>query len=343
MKLAGWLVLILLSGCLAPVTFAQVQHGTIIGTVTDVRGNRVIGETVLVRNKATKQVLEAPLGTVGEYRISVPAGTYELVIASITRTYQRYVHKQDITVSAGATIAVHIPSVGLSNQGVPGDDNAHALIRAEYAGKVKGPAPRVNGKPDLSGVWFMAEPVTFDTLVSAVLTPRAQSVVEGRRNNPQDQPTANCLSFGPLPLEGLAVRVMHSRTHLMLLVEGEPVVRQVFLDGRPHPSEPNPTWMGHSVGRWDGDTLVVDTIGFNDKVWLVGPGPYPSTETLRLTERYRRVNLATMIVDYMFEDPATFMTPWKVQRVWELAPGEEVMEYLCENNRYRDLVPEPAK
>jgi hypothetical protein len=329
---------------LALAGFAQVgQNGTITGTVTDVRGSRVIGQTVLVRNKATKLIFEAPLSTAGEYRVAVPAGTYELVIPAITLTYLRYVHKEDITVPAGTTVRADIAGIGLSNQGVPGDDNAHALIRAKYAGKVKGPAPRVNGKPDLSGVWFMAEPVTFDSGAAAVLTPWAQSVVETRRKNPQDAPSANCLSFGPLPLQGLAVRVMHSRTHLMLLVEGEPVVRQVFLDGRPHPSDVNPTWMGHSVGRWDGDTLVVDTIGFNGKVWFVPPRMYPSTETLRLTERYRRVNLATMIVDYIFEDPPTFMAPYKVQRVWELTPGEEVMEYLCENNRYRDLVGDPGK
>jgi hypothetical protein len=225
-------------------------------------------------------------------------------------------------VQAGATVRVDIVGVALNNQGAPGDDNAHAIIRTKYAGKVKGSTPRLNDKPDLSGIWFMADATTFDDDAAAVLTRSAQTVVEARRKNLKDMPSANCLPYGPFPLSGLAVRVMQSRTHLMLLVEGEPVVRQVFLDGRPHPADLNPTWMGHSVGRWDGDTLVIDTVGFNEKqLWLIPGRPYPSTETLHLTERYQRVNLATMIVDYTFEDPATFVTPWTRQRVWELTPG----------------------
>lgn len=321
------------------VVFAQAGQGTITGTVTDPNRDPVIGQSVLMRNKATKSVYEAPLSRKGEYRVVVPAGTYELVIPDVALRYQRYEHKEEINVQGGATVRVDIVGVRHNNLGVPGDENAHHLIRDKYAGKVKGPIPRLNGKPDLSGMWFLAERVVFDEDPDPALTEWAKTVAEERRkNNRRDMPTAICLPFGPLPLRGLAARFMQSRSHLMLLVEGEPVVRQIFLDGRPHPADLNPTWMGHSVGRWDGDTLVVDTVGFNGKLWLNASGT-PLTEKLHLTERYQRTSLATLLVEYVFDDPETFVTPHRAQRVWELAPGEEVMEYVCnENNRYRELV-----
>ena len=325
----------------ASVVSAQVgQQGSITGTVTDVRRDPIIGQPVLVRNKATKSVYEAPLGPKGEYQVVVPAGTYELVIPRVTQDYFRYAHKGDIAVQAGATVRVDIVDVPLANLATIGDAFGNAVIRNKYAGKVKGPTPRINGKLNLSGMWSMAGPVVFEENADPVLTPWAETVAQARRkDNMKDMPSANCLPYGPLPIAVLPVRVIQSPTHLMLLVEGEPVVRQVFLDGRPHPADLDPTWMGHSVGQWEGDTLVVDTVGFNDQMWFPPGGVYPSTETLHLTERYRRVSLATMIVDYTFEDPATFVVPWTRQRVWELTPGEDIREYVCnENNRYRDLV-----
>ena len=98
---------------------------------------------------------------------------------------------------------------------------------------------------------------------------------------------------------------------------------------------PNPSWMGHSIGRWEGDTLVVDTIGFNSRGWT---GPYPRTEMMRMEERYRRPDYGHLEVRVMFEDPGVFAEPWIWNMTWDLAPQEEIFEYVCENNKWaRDV------
>jgi hypothetical protein len=119
---------------------------------------------------------------------------------------------------------------------------------------------------------------------------------------------------------------------LVILLEGSaPGFRQIFLDGRPHPKDFNPSWMGHSIGRWEGDALVVDTVGLNDKGWLTADG-LPQTETTHVVERYRRPNLGTIDVELTIEDPATFSRPFKIHRILPLATAEELLEYVCNEN-----------
>ena len=103
------------------------------------------------------------------------------------------------------------------------------------------------------------------------------------------------------------------------------------MDGREHPENPNPAWMGHSIGRWDGDTLVVDTVGFNDRGWT---GVYPRTEMMRMEERYSRDEYGKLQVRVTFDDPGVFSEPWVWNMSWDLAPQEELLEYVCENNQW---------
>lgn len=127
---------------------------------------------------------------------------------------------------------------------------------------------------------------------------------------------------------------MQTQTLLVIIAEGE-LPRQVFLDGRGHPKDWNPAWMGHSIGHWDGDTLVVDTTGFNDKAWF-GGGGIPHTEKMHITERYHRVDLGHLEIEFTIEDPDTFVKPWVIKRAAELAPNDEILEYVCTENE-RDL------
>src|SRR4029077_3277408 len=108
--------------------------------------------------------------------------------------------------------------------------------------------------------------------------------------------------------------------------------RQIFMDGRTLETNPNPSWMGYSVGRWDGDTLVVESTGFNDKTWLLEG--YPHTEALRMTERYRRTNLGHLEIAVTFQDPGAYSKAWTVKLRAQLAADTELVESVC--NEYAD-------
>jgi hypothetical protein len=126
---------------------------------------------------------------------------------------------------------------------------------------------------------------------------------------------------------------------MVILFEDSPGFRQVFLDGRIHTQDSNPTWMGNSIGKWAGDLLVVDTVDFNDRSWIgsAGGGVIPHTEKLRMTERYKRVDFGHMELQVTFEDSGALTKPFHLNLKLDLAPQEEVLEYVCENNKPEHL------
>jgi hypothetical protein len=118
---------------------------------------------------------------------------------------------------------------------------------------------------------------------------------------------------------------------LVILFEGNiHTYRQIFIDGREHPKDLDPTWYGHSIGKWDGDSLVVDTVGFNDKFWFDFAG-HPHTEQLHVIERFRRRDLGNLDMDIAIEDPGAYTEPWKIKRTSVLMKGE-ISEYICNEN-----------
>jgi len=207
-------------------------------------------------------------------------------------------------------------------------------MREKYEGKFPGPAPRTpEGRPDFSGVW-----IGDSTPERPAMTQLGLTLLEDRfKTNLKDFPYSVCLPPATVPSEpgGAFWVVMHNQTHLATLFEFPPNYRLVFLDGRPHPPDVEPAWMGHSIGRWEGDTLVVDSIGFNDKSWLTFFMPH--TAKLHITERWTRTTMGAMTVEVMHEDPDIFLKPWKVVFRFFLAPGEKLMENICENNRFLQL------
>jgi hypothetical protein len=108
-------------------------------------------------------------------------------------------------------------------------------------------------------------------------------------------------------------------------------IRQIWTDGRPHPSDPNPSWMGDAIGRWEGNTLVVDTIGFNDKTWLDQVG-HPHSDALHLVERIRRTAPDMLQIDFTFDDPKAYTKPWTGTKQFKLRPDWQISEYVCEEN-----------
>ena len=116
-----------------------------------------------------------------------------------------------------------------------------------------------------------------------------------------------------------------------MLFEYDHFVRQIFTDGRQHPQDLNSSWMGDSIGRWDGDMLVVDTVGFNDKTWLDQVG-HPHSDALHLVERIRRVNHDAMTIDITIDDPKAYTKPWVAHFIYDLKPDWNIGEEVCEDN-----------
>jgi hypothetical protein len=214
------------------------------------------------------------------------------------------------------------------------------------------PAPRTpDGKPDLSGLWRPAAMLIGD--IAATQQPRdvpfrpwAEALYKERlANNNRDDPTANCI-VGGVPRSDLVpypFKILQMPGLVVILYEAVHSYRQIFADGRDLPKDPNPTWFGYSVGRWEGDEFVVQTAGFNDKGWLDNFGK-PATDALRVTERFRRRDVGRMDVRITIDDPKAYTKPWEVTLPLALYPDTELLEYICEeNNKYFQLVPDARR
>jgi hypothetical protein len=222
------------------------------------------------------------------------------------------------------------------------------------------PAPRLpNGKPDFSGVWEsrvpptgrfgapalpsigQAPPVATFLNVGANIkeglpfTPWAAQLRKERMSkNSQDNPDANCLPIGFMQLHTHTQprKIVQTKDDMVIMYEVNYGLRQIFTDGRPSPTDdPQPWWEGYSVGKWDGDTLVVETTGFRGDGWLDVQGS-PFTESLKLTERFRRVNYGRLEIDLTIDDPKAYTKPWTVRVNHRLSAGEELIEFVCNEN-----------
>ena len=129
-------------------------------------------------------------------------------------------------------------------------------------------------------------------------------------------------------------KIIQSPGVIVILYEVETTFRQIFTDGRKLPVDPSPAWQGYSVARWEGDTLVIDTAGFNDKSWLDDPG-HPHSEALRVTERFQRRDFGHMDIQITFDDPKAYTKPWTVTIPFDLYADTELMESICENEKDR--------
>jgi hypothetical protein len=204
------------------------------------------------------------------------------------------------------------------------------------------PAPRLpDGKPDLSGIWTpptgylrnlardLKEDVPFQPWAKAVYDERAAGL------HWKDEPDANCLPQG-VPKVLLAPapwRIIQTPGIMFFVHEAFNLWWQVFLDGRqfaPH-DDVTPTWHGYSTGKWEGDTLVVDTRGFNGKVWLDQLGK-PSTEALYVTTRFRRKDFGHMDIQIVIDDPKAYTKPWTVMVEVNLMTDTELIEFICLEN-----------
>jgi len=221
------------------------------------------------------------------------------------------------------------------------------------------PAPRMpDGKPDLSGVWDSRVPpagrlgapmlASLDgapvaTFVNAganlqgglPFTPWAAELRRQRMaTNSRDNPDAHCLPLGFMQLHTHSQprKIVQSPAVMVIVYEANAGLRQVFLDGRAAPSgDPQPWWFGYSVGRWDGDTLVVETTALRDEGWLDVNGS-PFTDQARVTERFRRPNFGRLEIDVTVNDPKSYTRPWTVRVNQRLLAEDELIEFICHEN-----------
>jgi hypothetical protein len=202
------------------------------------------------------------------------------------------------------------------------------------------PAPRTaDGKPDLTGVWRGAGPLYRFNIAQDLnpedIQPWAEALFLQRvRDSRKDSPLAKCLPVS-VPFQNFfnLTRIVQTPTLMMMVYESpNSPHRTVFTDGRDLPKDPNPTWLGYSIGRWDGDWLTVTTSGFNDKAWLDSAG-HPQTESLRITERMRRRDFGHMDYEITIDDPKAFTRPFTIKRERLLAPDTDLLEDFCDNER----------
>ena len=205
------------------------------------------------------------------------------------------------------------------------------------------PAPRTaDGKPDLSGVWRGAGPLyrfnIAQDLETSDIQPWAEALFLKRvRESRKDSPLAKCLPVS-VPYHNFFNLTRIVQTPAMMLVMYESPNsphRTVYTDGRDLPKEPNPTFFGYSIGRWEGDTFVITTAGFNDLGWLDSAG-HPQSESLRLTERLRRRDFGHMDFEMTIDDPKVFTRPFTIKTERLLAPDTDLLEDFCENERDQD-------
>ncbi len=216
------------------------------------------------------------------------------------------------------------------------------------------PAPRTpDGKPDFSGLWQPGTgggvaPVAggtplapeFGNITARLkeplpLKPWALDLVKARQTNlGKDNPDGRCLPLGmvrmhshPFPRKMLQVPGL-----IAILYEKNVDYRQIFIDGRPLPIDPNPSFNGYSTGTWEGDTLVVRTTGFRDDIWLDAVG-HPLTEVAQVTERFRRPSFGSLEIEVTVDDAKAYTAPWKVTLNHHISLDTELLEYFCENEK----------
>jgi len=204
------------------------------------------------------------------------------------------------------------------------------------------PAPRAaDGKPDLSGVWLVKQGGYLVWAASDLkpeeIRPWAAALYKQRADNfRRDTDGIHCLPPGPKAgISGggpYPMKIVQTPNLVVVLYEYQTIFRQIFTDGRTLPEDPNPTWMGYSIGHWDGDTLVVTTAGYNGRTSLDLAG-HPHTEALRVTERFHRRDAGHIDLRVTLDDPKAYTRSWTLPIELDLVPDEDLIEYVCENER----------
>jgi hypothetical protein len=211
---------------------------------------------------------------------------------------------------------------------------------ADGTPNLSAPAPRTaDGHPDFSGMWMRPNDGHLDDLsidgVKVEMLPWAEKLYRERRDNfAKDRPSGRCLPHSVVDFDAHFTprKVIQMPGLLVMLFEGYHTYRQIFTDSRPFPKDPEPAWFGYSVGKWEGETLVVETIGIDEQTWLDDSG-HPHSDQLRVIERFRRRDFGHTDVQVTIDDGKAYVKPWTVVLGWQLMPDTELMDWVCQNEK----------
>jgi hypothetical protein len=217
---------------------------------------------------------------------------------------------------------------------------------APSASKADAPVAKTpDGKPDLSGIWEQTTNTHFRNLMADLkpeeypYKPETKAIVDSRKDGARgtEEPDANCLPQGVPKINAAPVpfKIVQTPKLIVLVYEAFNLWRQVHMDGRQLEADASPTWLGYSTGRWEGDTLVVETRGFNGKAWLDLQGN-PGSDALHVTERFHRTSMGTMDLDVTIDDPKMYTRPFVAHEKLRWLPNTELMEFICLENE-KDL------
>jgi hypothetical protein len=255
-----------------------------------------------------------------------------------------------------ATLAADAQWLNVPTPGTPRTKDGKPNLSAK--------TPRLAGKPDLSGVWQVepaakgeiermlgdltlglvpGDPIdTFSKYFFNILAdfkpeesplrPEAAALMRNRSKG-AETPDQRCLPLGVPRAELISFpfKIVQTPGLIVMMYEPDSTHRQVYTDGRKLPADPNPTWLGYSVGHWEGETLVVDSAGFNDKVWIDSAG-HPTSESLHIQERFRRRDFGHMDLQITIDDPKMYTRPFTIKVTQLLLPDSDILEYFCNEN-----------
>jgi hypothetical protein len=309
---------------------ASAQNGAIAGSVADPFGTARASAPVQAKSTATGRVYKASSTASGSYTLAdLPAGTYDV---SVTIPGLKGYERKGVAVAAAKTVPLNIKLEEGTQLSTLGEDPLAIAADQKSHHPPSGPTPRtVDGKPDLSGVWW--SPRTVDPGKPQFLPKAVAMAKEIADNNRKDSPQAHCLPSAAIRLGPVYEMVQSPGITVVISDDDSPGFHQIYTDGRAHPKDPNPQWYGNSIGHWEGDTLVVDRVGFDPRVWL-DQDAHPHSDKLHIVERYRRPDLGHLETEVTVDDPGVLIEPWTMKRVSDLAPDQEIYEFICaENNR----------
>ena len=327
----------------ANVVYSQNNTGSISGNLIDPNGSIVTGlsSEITLTDTDTNVVYEADVSLQGQYTITdVSPGIYNLVFPISCCMYRTY-GQENIEITARQAIQLDLNLEWHINLGTIGDDPGMlAEDMISQSGDLTGPPPKMSdGNPDFSGVWYNI-PNRAPGFPSPSMQPWAQDINDQLNALGQQNSASYCLpqsaSMSTLIFPYKIVQTDELIVQFMEFVT--PGFRQIFLDGRTQPEIWNPSWYGYSVGYWEGETLVVESSGFNE----ITPGFGVHTEALTITERYSRPQNDVLLIEITAEDPEAYTEPWTRSFEARLVEGQEILEYVCAEGNDTSLYAQPV-